>query len=478
MSAPFYINIGCGKAKLPGFVNIDLEPGGDIQCDVTKGLPYADATVDGIYSEHFIEHLSQRDIVAFLRECRRVLKPGGRVRIATPDLGEIVRQYANNDWRQPWLRQYGYDWVYNRAEYLNVNLREWGHQWLVDEDELSRLANLAGLEKAQRCSLGESTDVRLGNLETRPESTLIMEYFRRVDVISVDPLVSIVIPAFRPDFFAACLESAAAQTHRNTEVLILDDSLSDTIGKIAGEYLRCDSRISYLRNIPPVGEPDNLTRGIRLARGEFIKPLYDDDVLEPDAITRLLDAFRAAPEARLAIGKRSHINENGKHHNSLGLSAALAKSNRKISGVRVVEKILASGKNWIGEPTCMMFRRTDALLIDEPNVMALFGKTCMGFGDVCLGLHLLSRGELAYVAEAVAKIRVHRGQTQAQSGIRDLALQSRLYLREQGRRLGFAVPRFAIHLDRFYIRNKRIYLLMQNRSKIIKGLLSFIRRPG
>ncbi|MCX8086716.1 MAG: glycosyltransferase [Rhodocyclaceae bacterium] len=437
MTQKCYLNIGCGKVKLPGFVNIDLEPGADVQCDVTQGLPYEDASVDGIYSEHFIEHLSQKDIIAFLRECRRVLKPGGRVRIATPDLDEVVREYFENDWRQPWLEKYGYQWIRNRAEYLNISLREWGHQWLVNEEELSRLANLAGLANPTRCALNVSDDPRLAGLETRAESTLIMEFSKRVDTIVGDPLVSIIIPAFRADFFTACLESALAQTHRNIEILVLDDSPSDAIEKITAEYQRRDPRILYRRNTPPLGEPDNLTQGIRLARGEFIKPLYDDDLLEPNAIERLLNALRAAPDARLAAARRLPIDSSGKTLDEGGLAPPLSRHDARIRGTHVIRQILSSGDNSLGEPTAMLFRRTDALAINEPNVMSLFGYLCFGVGDICLALHLLSRGDLAYVASPLVRFRIHPGQTQRQPDFRQRALQSWAYLRYHAERLGF-----------------------------------------
>ncbi len=437
MSHPLYLNVGCGSVKLAGFVNIDRDPGADVQIDVTQGLPYADSSVDGIYSEHFIEHLTQSEILSFLRECRRVLRPGGRVRIATPDLDALVRQYAENDWRQPWLEKYGYGWVKTRAEYLNISLREWGHAWVVDEEELARLAGWAGLEQAQRCALNESTDRHFSGIETRAESTLIMEFARRADAIADDPLVSIVIPAFRADFLAACLDSALAQTHRNTEILVLDDSPSDAIETLVADYMRRDPRIAYRRNTPPLGEPDNLTQGIRLARGEFIKPLYDDDLLAPDAIERLLTAWRAHPDARLATGRRLPIDAAGQALDAAILGAPLSAASGRLSGTQVIGQVLSTGLNSIGEPTCMLFRRADALQIDEPNVMTLFGRLCFGVGDVCLAMHLLSRGDLAYVAEPVARFRIHPSQTQRQGETYQRGLSNWQYLRQQAGRLGF-----------------------------------------
>lgn len=438
MKTSTYLNIGCGKVKLPGFVNIDREPGGDIQCDVTKGLPYADNTVDGIYSEHFIEHLSQPEIIAFLRECRRVLKSGARVRVATPDLDELVRQYAEQDWRSPWLDEYGYQWIQNRAEYLNVSLREWGHAWVVNEEELGRLGLLAGLSLPLRCALGESQDARLCKLETRKESTLILEFSKHEDYVPAEPLVSIIIPAYRPDFLDACLESAISQAYRKLEILVLDDSPGYEVEKITQRFAELDARITYVRNSPPLGEPDNLTKGIRLAQGDFIKPLYDDDILEPDAVKLLMGAFHAVPDARLAAGQRSPIDAAQLLGEAM-LGPPLAVSSGRLRGTEVIGQILSRGSNNLGEPTCMMFRRKDALGIAERNVMTLFGRLCYGAGDVALALHLLSRGDLAYVAQPIAQFRVHSGQTQRQDGFREPALLTWSYLRKQASRLGLPV---------------------------------------
>lgn len=470
MSQSIYLNIGCGKVKLAGFINIDLEPGGDIQCDITQGLPYEDKTIDGIYSEHFIEHLSQRDNVAFLRECRRVLKPGGRVRIATPDLDELIHQYADNNWRQPWLRQYGYEWICNRAEYLNISMREWGHSWVVNEEELCRLANLAGLESPQRCTLNKSSDSRMTNLETRAESTLIMEFFKRVDVVTENPLVTIVIPAYRPDFLPQCFDSALAQSYRNVEILVLDDSPSTEIEMITSAYARRDPRIVYQRNSPALGEPDNLMKGVHLARGEFIKPLYDDDLLEADAVEKLLNAMRTAPEARLAAGRRLPINAVGNRLNSAILGGRLSCTSGRLSGTTVIERILGSGANLLGEPTCFLFRQKDALAVDEPNLMTLFGRLCFGVGDICLAFHLLSRGDLVYVAETVAKVRVHAGQTQRQSGIRETTLLSLLYLRQQSSRMGLKIPRRSLLINKLLIKYGQVYPIVKTKRRVMYAI--------
>jgi len=58
-------------------------------------LPFRDASFDAVYHSHVIEHLTPRDASAFLRECVRVLKPGGAIRVATPDLEAMARTYLD-----------------------------------------------------------------------------------------------------------------------------------------------------------------------------------------------------------------------------------------------------------------------------------------------------------------------------------------------------------------------------------------------
>lgn len=442
-----YLNVGCGSVKLPGFINIDIDSGADLQLDIRDGLPFEDSSVHGIYSEHFIEHLTQAEILTFLRECRRVLAAGGIVRIATPDLNAIARQYIENDWQQPWLETYGYQWIRNRAEYLNVSLRHWGHAWVIDEEELTRLAELAGLTSPIRRAIGQSTDHALEGLETRIESTLIMEFGKRHQALADHPAVSIIIPAYKPDFFAASLDSALRQTYPYLEVLILDDSTGTEIEQYSKQIAAQDNRVSYLRNTPALGEPGNLTKGIRLAKGEFIKPLYDDDLLFPEAVAQLILAFRQAPDARLASGQRLPIDSAGTPLDKAILGPVLAIASGRLNGAEVIGQIAASGTNSLGEPTIMMFRRADALSIDEPNVMSLFGRLCCGLGDVCLASHLLSRGDLAYIAQPIAYFRLHADQAQRQPGFRETALATWTYFRQHAARLGLNPPRNPIRLN-------------------------------
>jgi predicted SAM-dependent methyltransferase len=88
------LNIGCGATSHPDWVNIDL--GGNdeaISHNVTDGLPFPDGMFDVVYHSHLLEHLPLEKALPFMKECARVLKSGGFVRILVPDLEQIARLY-------------------------------------------------------------------------------------------------------------------------------------------------------------------------------------------------------------------------------------------------------------------------------------------------------------------------------------------------------------------------------------------------
>jgi predicted SAM-dependent methyltransferase len=92
------VNLGCGKNFHPDWCNIDLYSNDPSvkRYDLRKGIPLSDNSSDFIYSSHLLEHFSKNDGFKFLRDCFRVLKPGGNIRIVVPDLEQIVREYLLN----------------------------------------------------------------------------------------------------------------------------------------------------------------------------------------------------------------------------------------------------------------------------------------------------------------------------------------------------------------------------------------------
>jgi predicted SAM-dependent methyltransferase len=173
---PRRLCLGSGGAPIPGWVNIDLNPPADVLLDLRFGIPVPTGTIDTIYSEHLVEHLPLEAAMALFGECRRVLEPRGVMRVATPDLEQLVTDYRR-DWRSrhDWINWPEYGYIDTPVRMINVAVREWGHQYLYDFAELSLRMTAAGFGHVERVELGTSAFPQLCGLETRADSRLIVE---------------------------------------------------------------------------------------------------------------------------------------------------------------------------------------------------------------------------------------------------------------------------------------------------------------
>lgn len=176
------LNLGCGTDYKKGWINIDnnsdnnIKEGQlDLNWDLRYPLPFEDNSVDFIFHEHFIEHLTIEEGQKSIKDCMRVLKPGGVLRMATPDLAVAVDKYLNLPLeKDPTMKTFNLKFK-TRAERINGAFRSWGHKWLYDWEELERRLEQAGCKKIARCQLRKSKHKDLRDLETREESKLIAE---------------------------------------------------------------------------------------------------------------------------------------------------------------------------------------------------------------------------------------------------------------------------------------------------------------
>jgi predicted SAM-dependent methyltransferase len=93
------LNWGCGEHVLPGWINSDIKPGPgvDLACDIREGLLLEDSTIDYVVSIHALPELPYPDLLPALEELRRVLRPGGVLRLALPDLDRGIRAYLDHE---------------------------------------------------------------------------------------------------------------------------------------------------------------------------------------------------------------------------------------------------------------------------------------------------------------------------------------------------------------------------------------------
>lgn len=150
------LHLGCGRLDVPGFVNVDARPYPHVHhLGSVETLPFIkDGTADLVYVSHCLEHIPYRRVPQVLKEWHRVLRPGGRLRLAVPDFEVLWRAYDLSGRElitiQPFLLG-GQDYPQNF------------HFSVFDERLLGKLLREAGFEKARRWDpsvreFGEFTD--------------------------------------------------------------------------------------------------------------------------------------------------------------------------------------------------------------------------------------------------------------------------------------------------------------------------------
>lgn len=177
LESPAYLHIGCGLNELSGWTNIDnnRNSAADMRLDLRGGLPARARSVEFAYSEHVIEHVPRANARLWLSDLASSLTASGVVRIATPDLAHIVEKYQGNWKDQTWLTVEPYSAISGPAEMLNTALRDWGHTYIYDEEDLTRLLKSCGFRSVKRVPWGKSDHDTLRRLERRQDSHLILE---------------------------------------------------------------------------------------------------------------------------------------------------------------------------------------------------------------------------------------------------------------------------------------------------------------
>ena len=221
------VNVGCGASPTPGWVNFDnsfsvraarwplvvpalarlrvlsgqsaglarVADAGNIQfANATARIPCTSSSVSAVYTSHMIEHLDRAEARAFLAEVRRILRPGGVVRVAAPDIARLAQDYLATGDADGFIA----------ATHMGLNrpagLVAWvkwvligprHHLWMYDGDSLARLLHEAGFADTAIMPPGKSNIVDPGDLDLaeRASESVYVEAVQPLsgDVRSVRP---------------------------------------------------------------------------------------------------------------------------------------------------------------------------------------------------------------------------------------------------------------------------------------------------
>ncbi|MBX9693391.1 MAG: methyltransferase domain-containing protein [Cyanobacteria bacterium] len=185
---------------LPGWLNTDkyfhaIRDRDLVFMDVTEPFPLPDCSVDYIFSEHVVEHITYDQCDKLIRECFRVLKPDGRIRISTPDLQSLFALYT--DRKTETLKKYietaiqssGYKCPSERECFAFNNLfYNHGHRFIFDEPTLTDLLQAAGFSQITRHMPGQSDDPNLRGIDKRAQPTFEWYDVSMLETMSLEAL--------------------------------------------------------------------------------------------------------------------------------------------------------------------------------------------------------------------------------------------------------------------------------------------------
>ena len=213
------------------------------------------------------------------------------------------------------------------------------------------------------------------------------------------PKVSVCIPTFNnANFLRQAVESVLRQNNQDFEIVIVDNCSTDHTGTLVEDLQKKnDGRIRFYKNDRNIGLAGNFNKCLKYAHGIYIKFLCSDDVLLPECLEKMVAALDAHQSVRLVCSGRLTVNEIGE---KIGFKQ-YPSTEIIIRGSNATTKCLF-GKNYIGEPTAVMFRKRDLtgnFREDLPQLM-----------DMEMWFQLLEQGDLLCIGGPLCAIRLHSGQ--------------------------------------------------------------------
>lgn len=220
------------------------------------------------------------------------------------------------------------------------------------------------------------------------------------------PAVSIVIPAFNPQFFAMALQSALGQSQAGLEVVVCDDSEGEEIAAIVQSFAgQGDATLRYERNEQRLGFAANVVRAVELASADVVKVLCDDDRLLPLCIERQARVLAEHEDVSLVLTQRVFVDAANYILPMRLANARFANIDSLFLGDDILSILQGRSLNFLGNFSSALMRRDTAL--EFLRALTTAGQGFCALLDQMLFICLMRRGNMVMLTEVLAIERLH-----------------------------------------------------------------------
>jgi glycosyltransferase involved in cell wall biosynthesis len=286
--------------------------------------------------------------------------------------------------------------------------------------------------------------------------------------ISGAPFVSVCVPTYNGELYLSeCLESVLAQTYEDFELLIVDDGSADKTLAIVEAYAKRDRRVRLVKNETNLGLAPNWNRCVEISKGEWIKFVFQDDIIAPTCLNEMIAA--ADSSAEMVVCRRDIIFDEKTEDLQEGYLKYLDKislenifrGKEHIPTDEFCDAVIDHlGLNFIGEPTSTLLNRSLFYRF------GIFNPYLIQLCDLEFWIRVAVNVGLAYVPETLATFRVHQSATSVinreEHKFRTRTLDNLILLHEFAFHPLYAPLRSAgrrrlVTVDFFYMLSDRVY---------------------
>ena len=267
------------------------------------------------------------------------------------------------------------------------------------------------------------------------------------------PLISICIPVYNAEgTLRQTIESVLKQTVSDFELIIVNNCSTDQSQMVIDQF--DDPRIQIFNNSAALNMAENWSKALSAAAGTWTKLVCADDLLDTDALRISVAAFDQYPQAAAVFGARNIVNEVGVQ---LIGSRSHWGEQKFISRTHLIDKILSTGTNPIGEPLCVMWRTS----LNRHIMKSLHEWNY--YVDLEMWLKISEHGDFVNVFDQIGSFRVSRGALTARRGFKVFAEAIRFFLTNtQLRKCSVFMRIYALTIAFSRILARKLFLRLRN----------------